>query len=394
MTRRSAGCSAPSGKRPASCNAARIGELSELSAHAMPGIGNKYFPLTARAPNVASMTSAPAGYALGVFRRPAAGPGDVFTGLVRGDRVRDVSALGTVSDLLADWETALGRLGELAETGDDTSDWTALDGLDVRCPVAPAQILQCGANYRSHVVDIVMAERLADESMTGHNSDVPAGEVRAWAEAMMDERAATGSPYVFAGLPSALTGPCDEIVLPGRGTHHDWELELAAVMGRPARNLTRANALDHVAGYTICNDITTRSLVYRRDLKAIGTDWFAAKNAPTFLPTGPFLVPADFAGDPAGLRITLTHNGIKRQDESCADMLFDLPAILEYITSVTALRPGDLVLTGSPAGNGAHWGVFLAAGDVLEGEITGLGRQRNRCVRERDKDQEQSEERT
>jgi 2-keto-4-pentenoate hydratase/2-oxohepta-3-ene-1,7-dioic acid hydratase in catechol pathway len=154
------------------------------------------------------------------------------------------------------------------------------------------------------------------------------------------------------------------------------------VIGRPARYLTRENALDHVAGYTVCNDITTRSLVYRRDLKAIGTDWFAAKNAPTFLPAGPFLVPSRFVGDPKNLRIQLTHNGIKRQDESCADMLFDLPAILAYITAVTELRPGDLVLTGSPAGNGAHWGVFLAEGDVLEGEITGLGRQRNRCVRE------------
>ena len=180
-----------------------------------------------------------------------------------------------------------------------------LAGLDVRCPVAPRQILQCGANYRSHVVGIVMAERRADESMTGHNSDVPEDEVRAWAQAMMDERARTGSPYVFTGLPSALCGPYDEVVLPERGTNHDWELELAAVIGKPARGLTRHNALDHVAGYTICNDITTRSLVYRRDLKAIGTDWFAAKNAPTFLPTGPFLVPAAFAGDPAALRITL-----------------------------------------------------------------------------------------
>jgi len=364
----------------------------------MPGIGNKYFRIRARALNVASMTSAPAGhapagFALGVFRRPAAGrgPGGEFTGLVRGDRVRDVSAFGTVSDLLADWEPAQRRLAELAE--DDNGDWSGLAGLDVRCPVEPRQILQCGANYRKHVVDIVMAERLAGLSTTGHNSDVPEREVRAWAEAMMDRRARTGSPYVFAGLPGALCGPHDEIVLPERGTSHDWELELAVVIGtapgaragEPARHLTRENALDHVAGYTICNDITTRSLVYRKDLKAIGTDWFAAKNAPTFLPTGPFLVPAAFVGDPAGLKITLTHNGVIRQDESCADMLFDVPSILAYITSVTALWPGDLVLTGSPAGNGAHWGVFLAEGDVLEGEITGLGGQRNRCVREQEK---------
>ncbi len=123
--------------------------------------------------------------------------------------------------------------------------------------------------------------------------------------------------------------------------------------------------------------------MYRDDLKAIGSDWFAAKNAPTFLPTGPYLVPAKFAGDPANLRVTLRHNGIVRQDESTADMLFDLPAILVYITAVTELQPGDLVLTGSPAGNGMHWGVFLAEGDLLEGEITGLGAQRNPCTRKR-----------
>jgi 2-keto-4-pentenoate hydratase/2-oxohepta-3-ene-1,7-dioic acid hydratase in catechol pathway len=197
----------------------------------------------------------------------------------------------------------------------------------------------------------------------------------------MDERVRTGSPYVFNGLAGALTGPYDEIVLPERGAKHDWELELALVIGKTARDLTRENALDHVAGYTICNDLTTRSLVYRNDLKAIGTDWFAAKNAPTFLPTGPYLVPAAFVGDPGELRITLKHNGTVRQDESTADMLFDIPALLQYITAVTELRPGDLVLTGSPAGNGAHWGVFLAEGDVLESEITGLGTQRNHCVR-------------
>jgi 2-keto-4-pentenoate hydratase/2-oxohepta-3-ene-1,7-dioic acid hydratase in catechol pathway len=328
-------------------------------------------------------------YALGVFRRPQDRPGEVFTGLVRGDQVRDISALGTVNDLLSDWDQAKSTLAGLAadESGEDelagrvAGAWTELADLDIRCPVNPGQILQCGANYRRHVVDIVMAERRADLSVTGHNSDVPEEEVRAWALGMMDERARTGRPYVFAGLSGALCGPYDDIVLPEHGDNHDWELELAAVIGRPARNLTCENALDHVAGYTICNDITTRSLVYRRDLKAIGSDWFAAKNAPTFLPTGPFLVPTAFAGDIGTLQITLKHNGIPRQDESCADMLFGLPAILAYITSVTELHPGDLVLTGSPAGNGAHWGVFLHEGDVLEGEITGLGTQRNACVR-------------
>lgn len=326
-------------------------------------------------------------YVLGVFRRPQGPPGASFTGLVRGGQVLDVSGLGTVNDLLADWDAVQARLKTLAASGPGGArTWLDLADLDVRCPVNPGQILQAGANYRKHVVDIVMSERRADLSMTGHNSEVPEDEVRAWAEDMMDERARAGQPYVFAGLSGALCGPYDDVVLPGRGDKHDWELELAAVIGsapdgRPARHLTRGNALQHVAGYTITNDLTTRSLVYRQDLKAIGSDWLAAKNAPTFLPAGPFIVPAAFAGPVEKLRITLKHNGVVRQDESCADMLFDLPAILAYITSITELRPGDLVLTGSPAGNGAHWGVFLADGDVLEGQITGLGAQRNTCVR-------------
>ena len=348
----------------------------------MAGIANKYFPIHAITLSVLGMTSAlgrataAPGYALGVFRFGGDAP---FTGLLRDGRVRDLSGFGTVNDLLRHWDDAQRRLDELA-VAVDTGDWTDLAELDVRCPVSPGQILQAGANYRKHVVDIVLAERRANDSTTGHNDDVPEAEARRWAEAMMDERARAGTPYVFAGLPSALAGPYDDVVLPDRGENHDWELELAAVIGKPARNLTRENALDHVAGYTICNDITTRSLVYRKDLKAIGSDWFAAKNAPTFLPTGPYVVPAKFVGDPGDLRVTLRHNGITRQDESTADMLFDLPAILAYATEVTELRPGDLVLTGSPAGNGAHWGVFLAEGDLVEGEISGLGVQRNRCV--------------
>jgi 2-keto-4-pentenoate hydratase/2-oxohepta-3-ene-1,7-dioic acid hydratase in catechol pathway len=349
----------------------------------MPGIANKYFRIAVRAFRVCGMAAAP--YALGVFRRQEAVPGhgeaaDTFTGLVRGERVFDISGVGTINEMLACWDDAQRGLDELVAAAKTSDDWTDLAALGVCCPVNPGQILQCGANYRKHVVDIVMAERRAGLSATGHNAEVPEAEVRRWAEDMMDERARSGAPYVFVGLPSALTGPYDEIILPDRGANHDWELELAAVIGKPARHLARSNALDHVAGYTICNDITTRSLVYRTDLKAIGTDWLAAKNAPTFLPTGPFLVPAAFVGDPASLRITLRHNGIVRQDETTADMLFDLPAILAYITEVTELRPGDLVLTGSPAGNGMHWGVFLAEGDLLEGEISGLGTQRNRCV--------------
>lgn len=292
----------------------------------------------------------------------AGADGEQFAALVAGDRVKRVA--DDMLDLLRDWPVAEKELAAAAAAR--TGGWRDLDGLTFRPPVSPGQVLQSGANYRRHVVDLVVAEN--------------DGMSREQAEEMMDRRAREGRPYLFIGLASAMCGAYDDVVLPRTGVEHDWELELALVIGAPARHVPPAAALDHVAGYTICNDLTTRDLVYRPDLKKIGTDWLAAKNAPTFLPTGPYLVPARHAGDPMDLRITLRHNGRTRQDESTADMIFDVPTLVSYASSLVQLMPGDLILTGSPAGNGAHWGVHLTAGDVLEGEITGLGRQRNECV--------------
>jgi len=287
-----------------------------------------------------------------------------FAGLVAGARVREIGA--STSWLLDDWDAAMARLGELA-ADEQAGDGRPLDGLRVLPPVRPAQILQSGANYRQHVVDLVASE----------------GGDRAAAEAMMDARARDGEPYLFSGLPSAMCGPADDVVLPADGREHDWELEIAVVIGKPARRVSRQDALRYVAGYTICNDITTRDRLYRPDLAKIGTDWVRAKNSPTFLPTGPYLVPAAFAGDPHQLLLTLRHNGIVRQNELSRDMIFDIPRLVSYASTLVALHPGDLLLTGSPAGNGAHWGVYLSPGDVMEAEITGLGLQRNTCVPER-----------
>jgi 2-keto-4-pentenoate hydratase/2-oxohepta-3-ene-1,7-dioic acid hydratase in catechol pathway len=304
-------------------------------------------------------------FALGAFRNSAG----AFPGLVSGARVRDLSDLvPSVRALVEDWDNWLPRLDELARSAD--GPWHPLTALHVLPPIEPGQILQSGANYRKHVVDLVAAEK---ESVHGATPE----EARADAESMMDERIRSGVPYVFLGSPRAMCGPYDDIVLPARGEQHDWELELALVIGRPGRNIAVEDAMSYVAAYTICNDLTTRDRLYRPDLKAIGTDWFTAKNADTFLPTGPFLVPAAFVGDPNDLRITLRHNGVVRQDESTKDMIFDIPRLIAYVSTTTTLRPGDLLLTGSPAGNGAHWGVFLKPGDVVESEITGLGLQRN-----------------
>jgi 2-keto-4-pentenoate hydratase/2-oxohepta-3-ene-1,7-dioic acid hydratase in catechol pathway len=179
-----------------------------------------------------------------------------------------------------------------------------------------------------------------------------------------------------------MVGAHDDVILPSDCAQPDWELELAAVIGRPARRVDRAHALEHVAGYTICNDVTARDALIRPDTRSLGLDWLAGKNSPTFLPTGPLFVPAAHVPDPAALQIVLKVNGQTMQDESTADMVFDVAALIQFISNVAELRPGDLVLTGSPAGNGASHGVFLKPGDVMEGSISGLGTQRNRCVAE------------
>jgi 2,4-didehydro-3-deoxy-L-rhamnonate hydrolase len=229
--------------------------------------------------------------------------------------------------------------------------------------VTPVHVFQSGANYRRHVLDIIVAE----ERERGTMSDE---EARAMGERIMDERATTGEPYVFLGAPGAMCGAYDDVVLPKAGEQHDWELELAGVFG----------AGGAIAGYTIANDLTTRDFVYRPDLKAIGTDWLRSKNAPTFLPVGPWIVPARFVPDPMDLRITLRLNGDVMQDESTADMIFDVERLRAHVLAIAAVVPGDLLLTGSPAGNGMHHRRFLQPGDVMESEITGLGTQRNRCV--------------
>ncbi|MDX8056548.1 fumarylacetoacetate hydrolase family protein [Lentzea sp. BCCO 10_0798] len=279
-------------------------------------------------------------------------------------RWRDLSDIApSVHALLQEWEVVLPRLRGLVEQAD-----TPLEPTSLRPPLNPGQILQAGANYRTHVIDLAVK----------HAPDRPADEVRAEAAEMMDRRIADGEPYIFIGLPSSVTGPYDDVVLPAYSDRHDWELELAVVIGRSAFQVSRDDALDHVAGYTIANDLTTRDLVFRRDMPEIGSDWFRAKNAPGFTPLGPYLVPAEFLSEHPQVRLDL--NGEVMQDESTKDMIFDVATLVSAASRTAVLRPGDLLLTGSPAGNGMAHGRFLRAGDVMTGSITGLGVQRTRVV--------------
>ncbi|MFJ8107651.1 fumarylacetoacetate hydrolase family protein [Streptomyces sp. NPDC096132] len=318
----------------------------------------------------------PAGpFALGTFSAPE---GPRFPGLVAADRVLDLSraldgAPADVRTVLDRWEEFLPVLHALAD--DPGLDRHPLDGLRVHAPVEPRQLFQSGANYRQHVIDLEVAHRSPDDPRTVE-------EARAEIAAVMDRRAAEDLPYVFIGLPSTIAGPYDDVVLPSWAEQPDWELELAAVIAKPAHRVSVEEALEYVAGYTIANDLTDRATVFRRDMKAIGTDWLRCKNAPGFTPLGPWIVPAESIADPGDLRVTLKLNGDTMQDESTKDMLFGVARLVSYISQTARLLPGDLVLTGSPAGNGIHWGRLLRDGDVMEGSITGLGVQRTRCVAE------------
>lgn len=310
-------------------------------------------------------------YALARYRS-----GDsVVLGVVRGDSIRPISAaeLGAadLNALLESGPEAWNRIAAIAAREDG---WLPLSDVTLTAPVVPRQVLQTGANYRAHVIELVVAGLTQDQSRTPE-------EARVFAAELMDRRAAEGEPYFFIGLPACVVGDDVPLVLPPYSEVHDWELELAVVIGREAFRVTRDDAMEYVAGYTIVNDITTRDLVFRKDMKEIGTDWYRAKNAPGFLPTGPFLVPAQFV-DATDVRIHLQLNGDTMQDSSTTDLLFDLPALISAASETMPLLPGDLLLTGSPSGNGQHFKRFLRDGDVMTGSIAGLGTQVVRCVAE------------
>jgi len=313
-------------------------------------------------------------FGLGTFD---AGDGRGFPGLVVGDRVLDLRpALGegvTTRDLLGDWDAALERLRALAAGPLDGA--VPLEDLRPLPPVQPpGQIFLAGANYHNHLRQIVftMARNVPGETRPDH-------VLRAEAEETVRRQAEGGVPFVFSVQPSALCGARDDIVLWGPGVEHDWELELTVVIGRHARDVPEERAMEYVAGYTIGNDISTRDVMNRPGFPM--TDFLMTKGRPTFKPLGPYIVPREFVPDPLALRVTLRVNGEVMQDEGVDDIIYGVEQLVSYASTVTDLWPGDVLLTGSPAGNAGHHGNrWLRPGDVIEGKITGLGMQRNRCV--------------
>lgn len=338
-------------------------------------------------------------FKLGTFSVVAGTP---FPGLVVNQRVIALEALArlhtsagsqlarcaTMLDVLDAWELNLEALKKVTATllGLKSGEWQRelrlIEDLHIHAPLPrPGAIYCSGANYKKHVVDLIVAH--ADQTQT---QGMTLEQKRSWGIKLMEERAASGTPFVFMKPPSAVTGPFDPIIVPRDAQKPDWELELAAVIGRRAYRVSRDQAPEYVAGYTVVNDITLRERVFRRkaDSPELGMDFVTSKGAPSFLPMGPYLVPAELVGDPQNLHITLKLNVEIMQDGETSDMIFTVARLIEYLSAGVELQPGDIICTGSPAGNGMHYGRFIQHGDVLEGAITGaaleLGVLRNPCI--------------
>jgi 2-keto-4-pentenoate hydratase/2-oxohepta-3-ene-1,7-dioic acid hydratase in catechol pathway len=184
-------------------------------------------------------------------------------------------------------------------------------------------------------------------------------------------------PIVFAKYPSALIGPYDPIVVdPTLTEQADYEAELAVVIGRQARGLSRDQALDAVFGYCVSNDVSAR------DWQRKDSQFSRSKSFDTFCPAGPWITTADCVSDPQGLGIRSDVNGERRQDSSTKEMIFPVAELIEFVSRGMTLEPGDVILTGTPHGVGFVMDppVFLRPGDVVGCEIDGLGRIENRVV--------------
>ncbi|MET9898419.1 fumarylacetoacetate hydrolase family protein [Streptomyces sp. NPDC006446] len=257
--------------------------------------------------------------------------------------LRDLS--GVVADidgaLLADG-AALGRVRSAAEAG----ELPALDpaGLRVGPPLARIGKVVCvGLNYHDHAREI--------------GAEAPA------------------EPVIFFKAADTVVGPNDTVLVPRGSVKTDWEVELAVVIGRTARYLeSEEEALAHVAGYAVAHDVSEREFQIER-----GGTWDKGKNCETFNPLGPWLVTADEVPDPQALSLKLWVNGELKQDGTTAEQIFPVAEVVRYVSQFMTLYSGDVINTGTPAGvalGQPEPKPFLRAGDVVELEIGGLGRQR------------------
>ena len=184
-------------------------------------------------------------------------------------------------------------------------------------------------------------------------------------------------PILFNKAATCICGPNDDIMYPKNSDRMDWECEIAFVIGRRARYVEEKDALAHIAGYTICNDVSERRWQVKRN-----GQWVKGKSAETFGPLGPWLVTTDELPDPHNLAMSLDVNGVRKQTGSTATMIFQIPKLLAYVTEFMVLEPGDVITTGTPPGVGSAKKPpeYLKAGDKLVLKIEGLGEQHQTVV--------------
>ena len=280
--------------------------------------------------------------------------------MLKGDLPADtISALatGNLQKIIASGMNAAdtGRIIEAASAARRLSDMT-LPASDVRLlaplPHPAKNVLCVGRNYLEHIAE---GERAQNKTI-----------------------GVTDHPVFFTKPPTAVVGPgADVPIFPQVSEKIDYEVELAVVIGRAGRNIQPEQAMAHVFGYTIVNDVTARDVQRRH-----GGQFFKGKGLDGSCPMGPVIVTADAIGDPAKLGLRLTVNGETRQDGNTADMIFDIPTLIASLSEGMTLEPGDVLATGTPSGVGYAMDppMFLKDGDVVVCEIDGIGKLENRMT--------------
>jgi len=276
----------------------------------------------------------------------------------------------TTLDLLTDWQRYLDLLVKLRGQLDSDEHYQLVAEVELAAPVLrPGKMLFAGANYYSHIRQFGQAGGQAHMPQFGQTGG------QTFEKSKMN-------PYLFAKLPDSVVGPYDQVALPVGYEQVDWELELGLVIGQVGRSIKAEHALDYIAGFVMINDITARDRSRRQDWPMLGSDWFISKSVDTFCPMGPYLVPKGFAGEYHDLKAQLWVNEQRYQDFNTSDMIYQPEELIAWASAVSTLRPGDVLATGSGPGNGMATGRWLQPGDVIEAEITGLGRQKTPVVAE------------
>lgn len=281
-------------------------------------------------------------------------------GLVTGNRLIDLeqttgqAAHRTVLDLLSDWDASRATLRTITEAADGTGMPLAETRLLAPIPV-PGTIFCAGANYADHAAE--MARRRGAEPPP----DPHTLGLRSWH---------------FIKASRCVVGPGETIRLPRASKKVDWEAELAVVIGRKAKDVAERDALDYVAGYTIANDLSARDLSRREGLpenSSFKNDWVGQKCFDGACPLGPWIVPAEDVHDPHDLAIELSVNGEIKQSSNTGQMIYTINEQIADLSGRMTLWPGDVILTGTPAGVGSARGEFLKAGDVVRIRIERIG---------------------